>query len=154
MKSGTRSASVQFFGEFQANQQIELLISHAVPDQPWSKLRVDIFTFYHQNYLVSVDYFKDFFELDVLTDTTAATVINCLKQQFARHGIHEYVVRDNGPQLKSSGFCAFFRDWEFELQTSSPCHSESNGEAESAVNIAKNTIKRQSTVNETFGNVF
>lgn len=47
------------------------------------------------DYLVTVYYYLDFFELDPLPDMTAATVINCLKQHFAaRHGTQEVVVKD------------------------------------------------------------
>lgn len=37
--------------------------------------------------IVTVDYFSNFFELDILTGTSAMTVKDCLMQQFARIGI-------------------------------------------------------------------
>lgn len=73
--------------KMQDQQSKQPLITHDVPKIPWTKLVVDIFTYQNQDYLVTVDYFSDFFELDILTDTSAMTVIDCLKQQFARHGI-------------------------------------------------------------------
>jgi hypothetical protein len=42
--------------EFQRKQQKEPLMTHDVPDKPWSKLGIDIFTFKTENYLVTVDY--------------------------------------------------------------------------------------------------
>lgn len=91
-----------------------------------------------------MDYFSDFFELDILhvTDTSARTVIDCLKQQFARHGIPDTIISDNGPQFKSADFHNFACKWEFEHLTSSPYHSQSNGKAESAVKIAKKLVKK------------
>ena len=66
--------------------------SHEVPNQPWSKLETDIFTLHKQDYLVTVDYFSDYLELDVLPDTTYAPVIGYLKQLLARHGIPYIIV--------------------------------------------------------------
>lgn len=128
--------------KMQDQQSKQPLITHDVPKIPWTKLGVDIFTYQNQDYLVTVDYFSDFFELDILTDTSAMTVIDCLKQQFARHGIPDTVISDNGPQFKSADFHTFACDWEFEHSTSSPYHSQSNGKAESAVKIAKKLVKK------------
>lgn len=127
---------------FQHKQQKEPLMTHDIPEQPWLKLGIDIFSVKTDDYLVTVDYYSDFFELDLLPDTTAATVINCLKQHFARHGTPEVVVTDNGPQFKAVEFHQFACDWEFQHVTSSPYHSQSNGKAESAVKIAKNMVKK------------
>lgn len=117
-------------------------MTHAIPEQPWLKLGIDIFSVKTDDYLVTVDYYSDFFELDLLPDTTAATVINCLKQHFVRHGTPEVVVTDNGPQFKAVEFHQFACDWEFQHVTSSSYHSQSNGKAEAAVKIAKNMVKK------------
>ena len=94
-------------------------MTHDVPDQPWSKLGIDIFSLKTEDYLVTVDYYSDYFELDLLPDTSAATVNNCLKQHFARHGMPDVVITDNGPQFKSADFHNFACDWEFQHHTSS-----------------------------------
>jgi hypothetical protein len=94
--------------ELQSNQQKEPLVTHAIPSHPWSKLGVDIFTLHKQNYLVTVDYFSDFWELHILDqDTTSSTVINCLQNHFARHGTPDIVITDNGPQFTSNEFHQF-----------------------------------------------
>ena len=86
---------------------------------------------------MTVDYYSDYFELDLLSDTTAESVINGTKCHFARHGIAD-TVTDNGPQYSSANFSKFAREWEFQHTTSSPLHRQSNGKAELAVKIAKN----------------
>ena len=68
---------------------------------------------------------------------TAAAVIPKLKQQFARHGIPDEVVSDNGPPYNSHEFRAFAELYHFDHTTSSPGYAQSNGKAESAVKIAK-----------------
>ena len=128
--------------EYSANQQKETLMTHDVPDRPWSKVAIDIFTFRQSDYLVTVDYYSDFWELDLLPDTTSAAIINCLKGHFSRHSIPDTLISDNGPQLCSVEFSKFSQQWEFDHVTSSPYHSQSNGKAESAVKIAKGLVKK------------
>jgi len=52
------------------------------------------------------------------------------------------MVIDNSPQYSSAHFSKFAREWEFQYTTSSPLHCQSNGKAESAVQIAKNLLKK------------
>ena len=69
--------------DFQARQQKEPLMTHKIPDTPWSKVGQDLFTLENETYLVTVDYYSDYFELDLLHDTTAESVINATKAHFA-----------------------------------------------------------------------
>ena len=69
-------------------------------------------------------------------------VIRKLKAHFARHGIPEQLVTDNGSQFTSRDFLKFSRDWDFEHLTSSPHHSQGNGKAESAVKEAKKILRK------------
>ena len=63
----------------------EPLQQHAEGRTPWEKCGVDLFEFNQKYYLVTVDYFSNFFEIDVLTSTTASAVNHCLKRHFARN---------------------------------------------------------------------
>ena len=72
-----------------------------VPDRPWQRVASDLCSFNNRDYLVTVDYFSGFFELDHLNDTSSETVINQLKLHFARHGIPDSLTTDNGPQYSS-----------------------------------------------------
>ena len=119
--------------KFQRKQQKKTLMTHDVPDQPWSKLGIDIFSLKTEDYLLTADYFSDYFELDLLPDASVATVVNFLKQHFARHGMPDVVITDNDPQFKSADFHNFACEWEFQHRTSSLFHSQSNGEAEAAL---------------------
>ncbi len=123
-------------------QAKEPMLTHSVPDRPWSKVGTDLFVLDNHNYLVTVDYFSNFWEIDHLTDTKSLTVINKLKGQFARHGIPNTCVSDNGPQFSSEEFQKFARDWNFSHITSSPAYPQSNGKAEQAVKMAKSLLKK------------
>ncbi|MGH0142006.1 UNVERIFIED_CONTAM: hypothetical protein FKN15_074960 [Acipenser sinensis] len=128
--------------EHQRKQQKETLIPHQIPEQPWSKVGMDFFTVNKSDYLIIVDYYSDYWEIDELQDTTATTTIECCKRHFSRHGIPDTVITDNGPQFVGHEFEQFANEWEFRHTTSSPYHSQSNGKAESAVKIAKTLLKK------------
>ena len=127
---------------FDRKQPKETLIPHEVSDRPWAKVGVDLFTYRGRNYLICVDYYSSFWEIDPLDNATSGTVIQKLKSQFARHGIPETCVSDNGPQLTLVEFKEFSRQWNFELVTSSPTYPHSNGKVEIAVNSAKNVMRK------------
>ncbi|KAK2547488.1 hypothetical protein P5673_032529 [Acropora cervicornis] len=51
---------------------------------------------------IIVDHYSDYIELDSLRGNTSAnSVIRAMKRQFARHGIPEELITDNGPQFES-----------------------------------------------------
>ena len=82
--------------EMESGNVKETLMPHDIPDRPWSKVGSDLFSLAginrdRQDYLITVDYFSSFYEVDRLPDTTASTVIGKLKQHFARFGLPETV---------------------------------------------------------------
>ena len=98
--------------------------------------------FADRDYLCTVDYMSNFWEIDHLQNTEAKTVITKLKHHFARHGIPAQVVIDNGPQFSSQDFSTFAKKWCFTHKPVSPCNSKANGKVESAVKMAKNLFRK------------
>ena len=123
-------------------QQKETLIPHDVPDRPWAKVGVDLFKFNKTNYLIIVDYFSGFWEVDPLENTTASHIIRKMKMQFSRYGIPDICVSDNGPQFTAHEYKQFSKQWKFELVTTSPRYPKSNGKVENAVGAAKRLMKK------------
>ena len=117
-------------------------MSPETPNRPWQRVASDLFEFEGKTYLVTSDYYSDFFELDHLRSPSFVGVIRKLKAHFARHGIPEQLVTDNGSQFTSRDFLKFSRDWDFVHLTSSPHHSQGNGKAESAVKEAKKILRK------------
>ncbi|XP_054709030.1 uncharacterized protein K02A2.6-like [Uloborus diversus] len=115
---------------------------HEVAERPFQKVGIDLFVLRDRNYLVTVDYFSQFIEVDYLPDTTSTTVIGKVKHHFARYGIPEIVVTGNDSQLKSSEFDKFCEAWDIKHKQTSPYNSKSNGQVESAVKIVKRIMKR------------
>lgn len=105
------------------------------PNQPWQYVAADLFEFDGKSYLVMSDCYSDFFKFDHLRSTTSVCVIRKLKPYFARHGIPEQLVSDNGSNLRHD-FLKFAKEWDFEHLTSIPDLGQSNGKAESAVKEA------------------
>ena len=123
-------------------QQKEPLQTPSLPIRPWSKLAIDQFTVNGSSYLITVDYYSDYFEIDRLPSTTARDIIKALKPHFFRFGSPDYITTDNAPNLVSNEFSQFAQEWDIQHVTSSPYHSQGNGKAESAVKIAKRMIKK------------
>ena len=92
--------------------------------------------------LVVCDYFSGFIEVEHLHTTTAAAVSKALKALFARYGVPDMLVTDNGPQFASAEFVSFAKRWGFQHVTSSPHYPQSNGRAENAVKTVKRLLTK------------
>lgn len=127
---------------FQPAQQTEPLMPIEIPSRPWKRVGTDLFKFEQRNYLVTVDYYSGFIEVDKLESTDTKAVIHKLKAHFARHGIPEEVISDNGPQYSAQEFANFAATWGFNHCTSSPHRSQANGKAEAAVKVVKQLMRK------------
>ncbi|KAK3746435.1 hypothetical protein QZH41_012149 [Actinostola sp. cb2023] len=76
-------------------------MSHEIAERPWEKIGTDLYTIDGKEYLIVDDYFSNFWEIDPLPDRKASTVIKKLKCHFARQGVPDTVISDNGPQFAS-----------------------------------------------------
>ena len=128
--------------EHESQQAKEPLISHEVPDLPWSKIATDLFEVDGKDYLVTTDYYSNYFEVDRLSDKKSKEVITKIKQHLARHGLPNVLISDNGPPFNSAEFARFAEQYEFEHLTSSPGYPQSNGKAENSVKTAKRLIMK------------
>ena len=126
---------------YRQDQPKEPLISQPVPDRPWSRVAVDLFTLDKKDYIVMVDDYSSI-EVNILNQFTSAAVITSMKSQLARHGIPEEVRSDNGPLFSSTSFENFAKEWDFKHVTSSPHYPQANGKVENAVKTAKMILKK------------
>ncbi|UYV76985.1 hypothetical protein LAZ67_14002708, partial [Cordylochernes scorpioides] len=121
----------------------EPLIPTNFPTRPWQKIGMDLFKFENKWYLIVIDYYSRFPEMIQLDRLTASVVVRSCKSIFARHGIPETVVSDNGTQFGAAReFANFARQYGFTHVTSSPRFPQSNGMAEAGVKIAKLILKK------------
>lgn len=126
----------------------EPLLSHAIPERPWQVIGTDLFTWNSRDYIIVVDYYSRFFELERLYSCTSAAVISKLKSTMARHGIAETIISDNGPCYSSSEFQRFAESWGFTHTTTSPRYPQSNGLAEKTVQTAKRILDKAKAENK------
>ena len=126
----------RIFSQFQ-RPKVEPLCPTELPDKPWLKVGTDLFMWKQATYLLVIDCYSRFIEIAKLSSTTSERVITHLKSIFARHGIPQTVILDNGPQYASSSFNAFADQYGFQHITSSPRYPQANGEAERAVQTIK-----------------
>ena len=91
-------------------------------------------------YLLIVDYFSKFIELQHLHHTTALAVINTLKTCFARFGIPKEIVADKGPPFELKEFNDFCSNWDIIFNLFNPGYSRSNGQVERGIQTVKSSL--------------
>jgi hypothetical protein len=124
-----------------SQQQKEPLLPHEVPEGPWIKIASDIFEIDGDYFLITSDYYSEFFEINYLgKHMTSAQVIKCIKEHCSRYGIPETIVTDNGTQYCSNEFRRFCAEYGIKQIFSSPKYPQSNGFAEKTVQTAKRLI--------------
>ncbi|XP_055604604.1 uncharacterized protein K02A2.6-like [Uranotaenia lowii] len=132
--------------KFASSQPNPPMLSHSIPIYPFQLISMDVFFLEYRNtkckWLVTVDHYSDFFELDILPNLTPESVIAACKENFARHGTPQRVITDNGTHFVSRKMVEFATNWDFEHVTSSPHHQQANGKSEAAVKIAKRLIRK------------
>ena len=112
------------------------------PALPWQCVATDLFEWKGVKYLLIVDYYSRFIEMAKLSGESSANVIRHTKSIFARHGVPQEVVSDNGPQFYSWKFKEFTRLYGFTHSMSNPRFPQSNGEAERVVKTVKGHLKK------------
>ncbi|KAL4083841.1 hypothetical protein QTP88_029157 [Uroleucon formosanum] len=127
--------------KFRSENTKDPMICQEVPNLPFEKVACDILDYGKDTYLVLVDYYSGWLELNYLSSKTSSHIIKILKVIFSIHGIPKQLVADNMP-FNSNEFHNFATDWEFAIATSSPRYPKSNGLAEKGVSIAKSILKR------------
>ena len=60
---------------------------------------MDLFNQAGKDFVLVVDHYSDFWEVDLLPDLAADTIIQRRKVQFVRYGIPDWVITDDGSQL-------------------------------------------------------
>ena len=118
------------------------LLQSTLPDYPFERVASDLFEINGVTYLLLVDYFSRYIEVNKLTSTTSASVVTALKAAFSRYGIPSTMVSDNGPQYASHEMKQFAESYGFTHVTSSPHYPQSNGLAERAVKTAKKLLEQ------------
>uniref|UniRef100_A0A8D8Y6E3 RNA-directed DNA polymerase n=1 Tax=Cacopsylla melanoneura TaxID=428564 RepID=A0A8D8Y6E3_9HEMI len=130
----------------------EPLLSHELAEQPFQKLSLDIMTFKNVDYLVIIDNYSKWIEMFKLNTKRCSEIIAKLKVLFSTFGIPTSILSDNSPFL-SREIKEFSREYNIEWKTSSPNYPTSNGQAERAVQVCKDILKKSDKLKVDFRNL-
>ena len=149
MQSDIRNAcqSCGKCAQFQAQNSKEPMKSQPIPQYPWQFVSQDLCMFESHTYLVTVDHYSDFIEVDEVENTLSSTTVAKTEAHIARHGVPEAILSDNGSQFIASEFKAFCEKYQIQHITSSPYWPKGNGKAEAAVKIVKRILKKSGKCN-------
>lgn len=106
--------------------------------ESFERVHIDLFgPIGGHNFLILIDAFSKWIEVFVMSSTDSKTVLDKLREVFARFGIPKTIVSDNGRQFVSFEFENFCKRNGIVHKTSAPYHPATNGAAENAVGIIK-----------------
>ena len=107
-------------------------------------MAIDLFELNDKQFFIPIYFFSQFIELIKLRSESADYVITVLKSIFACHGIPAVICSDNEPCYAADSCRQFAATYAFPHTTSSSRYALGNGEAEKAVQIAKNLLREAS----------
>ena len=113
------------------------------PTRPWARLHMDFAgPMEGRMYLLVVDAHSKWLEVLPMRTTTAEATIHQLRTLFARFGIPETIVSDNGPQFTADVFEQFCKRNGIHHVRVAPYHPASNGLAERMVQTFKQGFRK------------
>ncbi|XP_045445754.1 uncharacterized protein K02A2.6-like [Melitaea cinxia] len=119
------------------------------PNEPWKRLHADFAgPFRGHMWLIVMDAHSKWPEVAKMKLTTSSATIKCLRSMFARFGLPEQFVTDNGPQWTSAEFITFCKNNNIRHICTAPYHPASNGLAERGVQTFKKAMLAQTFNNK------
>lgn len=111
--------------------------------RPFSRIHADFFFLESKTYLLVVDSYTKWLEVEIMKyGTDAHKVIKKFTAIFARFGLPDVLVTDGGPPFNSTHFCSFMERQGIKVMKSPPYNPSSNGQAERMVRVVKEVLKK------------
>ncbi|XP_058464246.1 uncharacterized protein K02A2.6-like isoform X1 [Malaya genurostris] len=111
--------------------------------RPFSRIHADFFYFQQKVFLLIIDSYSKWLELDHMKyGTDGKKVIAKFMAVFARFGLPDVVVTDGGPPFNSHSFIKFLENQGVKVLKSPPYNPQSNGQAERMVRLVKEVFKK------------
>ena len=126
------------YSQSKHKQEPSLSLGQEVTLYPWTKLAIDIFHFEEASYLLIVGYTSRFPVVHKLTSRTGQHITTQYKLIFSEYGWPETLISDNGPCYTAEVFTNLMREYNVNHITSTPHYPQSNGLAETYVQLVKN----------------
>ena len=64
-------AKCEVWAEYQTANPQQPMQTHKIPERPWTRVGADLFSLHSKDYIVLVDYYSDFVEVDLLKNTNS-----------------------------------------------------------------------------------
>ncbi|XP_059611718.1 uncharacterized protein K02A2.6-like [Phlebotomus argentipes] len=119
------------------------LSSWPLATRSWERIHIDYAKYKGENFLLIIDAYSKWPEVFRTSSTTASQTIAKLTETFARNGLPEILVSDNGTQFVSSEFKEFCQMNGIQHLTTNPYCPYSNGQAERLVDSLKRSLDKQ-----------
>lgn len=111
--------------------------------KPFSRIHIDFFFFEHRTFLLIIDSFSKWLEVEWMRNgTDCGKVLKILVEFFARYGLPDVLVSDNGPPFNAHAFIQFLERQGIIVMKSPPYNPSSNGQAERLVRTVKDVLKK------------
>ena len=123
-------------------QREEPMMSYPIPDHPYQIVSSDVMEYEGQHYIVAVDHYSDYIEVQHIKDLTTKTTVKFFQNIFATHGIPLLLITDCGTNYTSREFAEFATEHGMNHVTSSPHHHQSNGRGEAAVKVVRGLLTK------------
>lgn len=115
------------------------------PKRPWARLHIDYAgPLFGKMFLVLIDAHSKWLEVKIVSSATSSATIEHLHSILSVHGLPEVIVSDNGTAFTSAEFQDFMKSNGIRHIRTAPYHPASNGQAEHAVKIVKEGLKKSS----------
>ena len=112
------------------------------PSKPWQRIHIDFAgPFQNRMYFLVVDSHSKWPEMFEMSQTTTTKTIDVLRHLFAKYGLPQHLVSDNGPQFTSEEFTQFLKNSGVRHTKSPPYHPATNGAVERLVRTFKQSMK-------------
>ncbi|XP_031349119.1 uncharacterized protein K02A2.6-like isoform X1 [Photinus pyralis] len=127
--------------KFKPNPPLAEVLAYKQAKQVFERIHVDFFgPVRNKMFLVVLDACSRWPEVIEMCSTTSLATIEALRSIFARYGLPDQLVSDNGPQFRSYEFENFCRNNGIKHTLTPPFHPASNGAAENAVKAVKTAL--------------
>jgi len=97
----------------QPSQDREPLNTHEISVRTWKKVATNLFSLNGDNFIVIVDYYSNFIEMERINSTSSQSVIQALKMTFGHHGILESLVSDMVQHMLQMSSVNLLHIWSF-----------------------------------------
>lgn len=112
------------------------------PPRVWSRIHIDHFFIENKICLVAIDALSKYLEVELVKDVSVSETIDTLRMIFSRHGLCDTLVSDNASCFTAADFKEFLKNNHIQHLTPPPYNPSTNGQAERAVRVMKELLKK------------